>query len=107
MDCLMALSCAGFFLYGGFGPFWAVVLDHIPEQFRATLSGFVNFGGQIGGFLAPIIVGAIVSATGSFLGGFLFMTGGLVTAAVLLFVLQILGSRKAKREVEASVALEP
>lgn len=85
--CLASLSCAGFFLYGGFGPFWAVVLDFIPEKRRATLSGVINFGGQIGGFLAPVIVGAIVNATGSFFGGFLFMTFGLFMATVLLLIL--------------------
>lgn len=94
MACLWALSCAGFFLYGGFGPFWAVALDNIPDKLRATLSGFVNFGGQIGGFSAPIVVGGIVSATGSFWGGFVLMTCGLIGAAGMLFVLQAISHRR-------------
>lgn len=102
LDCIIALAIAGFFLYGGFGPFWAVVLDLIPDELRATLSGFVNFGGQIGGFLAPIIVGAIVKATGSFFGGFLFMTGGLFLATIMLFVLEVL-ARKSEKTAEISV----
>lgn len=87
---VLFLSIAGFFLYGGFGPFWAVSMDLIPDDLRATLSGFVNMGGQIGGFIAPLAVGAIVSATGSFAGGFVFMIAGLLLAAVALFMLQIL-----------------
>ncbi|VBB07749.1 Hypothetical protein LUCI_3014 [Lucifera butyrica] len=93
LGCLAALSCAGFFLYGGFGPFWATAQDQIPDELRATFSGFVNFGGQIGGFFAPIVVGAIVSFTGSFWGGFLFLISGLILAAGMLFILQILSAR--------------
>ncbi|MDR3588231.1 MAG: MFS transporter [Negativicutes bacterium] len=100
MACLLSLSCAGFFLYGGFGPFWAVALDHIPDELRATLSGFVNFGGQIGGFSAPIVVGGIVSATGSFGGGFLLMTCGLLGSAAMLLVLHGLSRRPASAGTE-------
>lgn len=82
------LCVAAFFLYGGFGPIWGVALDLLPDELRGTFTGFVNFGGQIGGFVAPIVVGAIVSATKSYNGGFLFMIGGLVLAAIALFWLQ-------------------
>ncbi len=82
------LSTAGFFLYGGFGPIWSVALDLIPDGLRATFTGFVNFGGQIGGFFAPLVVGIIVQTTKSYSGGFLFMIGGLVMAAIVLFWLQ-------------------
>ena len=85
---VMGLAGAAFFLYGGFGPFWAIVLDFVPEPFRAAFAGFVNFGGQIGGFFAPIVVGAIVTATKSYSGGFIFMIGALVVAAASAFTLQ-------------------
>lgn len=105
---VFSLSIAGFFLYGGFGPIWAVALDLIPDNLRATLTGFVNFGGQIGGFVAPITVGAIVSATKSFNGGFLFMIGGLVLAAAVLLFLQVLQNRTARRMLSTtSGALTP
>ena len=48
---ITGLSCAAFFLYGGFGPFWAIALDLIAADMRGSFTGFVNFGGQIGGFL--------------------------------------------------------
>lgn len=83
------LSVAAFFLFGGFGPIWAIPLDLIPDALRGTFTGFVNFGGQIGGFIAPIVVGVIVTVTHSFVGGFLFMIAGLVLAAVSLILLQI------------------
>lgn len=86
--CVAGLSLAAFFLYGGFGPFWAVALDLIPGGMRGAFTGFVNFGGQIGGFAAPIVVGALVTHTHSFTDGFLFMTASLVLAAASLFWLQ-------------------
>ncbi len=90
------LSGAAFFLYGGFGPLWSVALDLIPDPLRATFSGFVNFGGQIGGFIAPLVIGGMVTATGSYTGGFLFMIGGLVLAAISLFWLQGLWLKTSK-----------
>lgn len=84
---VMGLSAAAFFLYGGFGPVWAIVLDLTPASARGAFSGFVNCGGQIGGFFAPIVVGLLVSATGSFTGGFLFMIAGLLVAAICFLTL--------------------
>jgi sugar phosphate permease len=75
------LSAAAFFLYGGFGPVWGIALDLTPDSARGAFSGFVNCGGQIGGFFAPIVVGLIVSHSGSFTGGFLFMIAALLIAA--------------------------
>jgi sugar phosphate permease len=84
---IAGLSFAAFFLYGGFGPVWGITLDLTPESARGAFSGFVNCGGQIGGIFAPIIVGLIVSHTGSFTGGFLFMISGLIISAVCFTVL--------------------
>lgn len=85
---VFGLSVAAFFLFGGFGPIWAIPLDLIPDSLRGTFTGFVNFGGQIGGFFAPIVVGIIVTVSHSFTGGFLFMIGGLILSAVFLLILQ-------------------
>lgn len=81
VGCVAGLSAAAFFLYGGFGPVWAIALDLTPAGARGAFSGFVNCGGQIGGFFAPIVVGYLVDATASFTGGFLFMMAGLVVGA--------------------------
>jgi nitrate/nitrite transporter NarK len=55
---------------------------------RGTLSGFANFGGQIGGFFSPIVVGTIVQNTASYAGGFVFMIAALVLAAITMFAVQ-------------------
>lgn len=90
LPCIAALTLAAFFLYGGFGPFWATALDLAPHAARrGTFTGFINLGGQIGGFLAPLVVGRIVDVTHSFLGGFLFLMAALALAAASLALLQI------------------
>jgi sugar phosphate permease len=86
--CIAGLSAAAFFLYGGFGPFWATAIDRMPDSLRGSLSGFVNFGGQVGGFVAPLVVGELVERTHSFTPGFLFMIGALVLASIALAVVQ-------------------
>jgi sugar phosphate permease len=96
LQSIIGLSAAGFFLYGGFGPVWSVVLDLTPATSRGAFAGFVNCGGQIGGFFAPIVVGWIVGRTASFTGGFVFMNVALATSAVCFLLLHVvMHSRKA------------
>jgi sugar phosphate permease len=83
---VVGLSAAAFFLYGGFGPLWALALDASPSEVHGSVSGFVNFCGQIGGIFAPAAFGIIVTVTGSYAGGFGLMIGGLVLAIVALLV---------------------
>lgn len=85
---ILGLSAAALFLYGGFGPVWSLVLDLTPQSARGAFSGFVNCGGQIGGFFAPIVVGYIVNETASFTGGFLFMIAALMIGASCFIALQ-------------------
>ena len=92
------LSLAAFFLYGTFGPFWAIVLDSIPENIRGAFATFVNFGGQIGGFFAPIVVGKIVASTGSYTGGFVFMIVAVLCAAVAISFTRNPVARESKPE---------
>jgi sugar phosphate permease len=87
------LSAAAFFLYGSFAPFWAVALDLAPEGAHGALSGFVNLGGQIGGFFAPIAVGALVDVTHSFGAGFALMASALILGAGAVLTAQVAVAR--------------
>jgi sugar phosphate permease len=87
VPCIAALSGAAFFLYGGFGPFWAIAQGLVPHAMRGAFTGFVNFGGQIGGIITPVVVGKIVDMSGSFTGGFVFMMAALVLSASVLALL--------------------
>lgn len=85
--CLAGLCGAAFFMYGGFGPYASLVLDLAPDRERAAFVGFVNTGGQLGGMVAPIVIGYVVRITGSFNGGFDFMICALVLSAACYIAL--------------------
>lgn len=86
-NCVFWLSVAGFGMFGGFGPIWAIALDIAPAHARGAFSGFVNFTGQIAAIVSPVAVGAIVNVTHVFAGGFACMIGGLVLAVAALLLL--------------------
>ena len=55
----------------------AMPLDLAPSTSVASLVSIQNFGGNIGGLMAPIVTGYILAITGSF-------TGALVTAGAMM-----------------------
>ena len=84
---LTGLSSAAFFLFGSHGPIGKIVLDLAPERHRATYVGVFNTSGQLGGAIAPAVIGFLVSATGTFASGFGFMIAALCVAAACFFAL--------------------
>ena len=84
---LVGLSAAAFFLYGGLSPFGAILLDLAPAEGRAAYSAFSSTLGQVGAAGAPIVIGFLVSASGTFAGGFAFMAGALCLAAVCMIAM--------------------
>lgn len=78
---LAGLCGTAFFMYGGFGPYVSLVQELAPERERGAFAGFVNTGGQLGGVLAPAVIGWLVHATGSFNAGFGLMVGALAVSA--------------------------
>jgi MFS transporter, ACS family, D-galactonate transporter len=59
------LSLAVFGLLMTNGVVWSANADIAPEAQGASVSGLQNFIGNIGGLLAPIVTGALVQLTGS------------------------------------------
>lgn len=102
---IVGLSSAAFFLYGGFGPFGAILLDLAPENIRAVYSGIVNAAGQVGGAVAPVIIGMLVKATGTFAFGFALMICGLLVAAACLLAAVATSARQISPEVPGNVAI--
>ena len=101
---LAGLSAAAFFIYGGFGPFGAILLDLAPERYRAAYSGVVSTAGQLGGVAAPVAIGFLVSATGTFASGFGFMIVGLCVSAACLCALIPFMSAQPRPAVAATYA---
>lgn len=89
-----ALSVAGFFIYAGLTTYGTIVIDMSPARARAAYAGTVSTVGQIGGILAPVIIGYLVKETGSFSAGFGFMSAALCLAAVCALALAPAAARQ-------------
>jgi nitrate/nitrite transporter NarK len=59
-------------------------LRHFPEHLIGSATGLMNFGGQIGGSVAPVAMGALIaSAGGSYLAAFYLLLGSAVISGVI------------------------
>ena len=77
-----SISAAVFFGFSGSGTSWSLANACAPPSFAASLGAIMDFGGFIGGALAPIVTGFTVQATGSFTPALLVAgTIGLCSAA--------------------------
>ena len=60
-------------------------IDLAPSASVASLVSLQNFGGNVGGLVAPIVTGYILAATGSFTGA-LLTAGGVMTLGAFSYV---------------------
>lgn len=65
---------------------WALVSAVAPRDQVASLGALQNFGGFIGGALAPIVTGYIVQATGSFIPALLVGASAVTVSAIIYLV---------------------
>jgi MFS family permease len=86
---LSLISVSLFLIYIASSSAWATVPIAAPSQYTASLGSIQNFGGYLGGALAPAVTGLIVERTGVF-GGALMLSAGLslVSAAAYLFLVR-------------------
>jgi ACS family hexuronate transporter-like MFS transporter len=84
---LAGLAGTSFFLYAGYGPKGAVMLDLAPVKYQAAYVGVVSTVGQAGAVVAPAAIGFLVTATGAFTAGFGMMIAALIVSAASLMVL--------------------
>ncbi len=88
--CILFLTLtASIGIFMPFGAFWAISMEVLPSKIMGFASGFINTGGQIGGFIAPMVIGYLVQMyAGSYWAGFAFMEISLVLSALLLLVVR-------------------
>ncbi len=82
---VVALMAASFFGKGVGALGWAVLSDTVPREIAGLSGGLFNMFGNISSITTPIIIGAIVQATGSFDGALVFV-GANALVAVLSFL---------------------
>ena len=97
----MAISAAVFFTGGASGMSWALASVAAPAHCTASLGSIQNFGGYLGGALAPTVTGFIVQATGTFVPALL--VGAVIALASALAYLVVIPNRPI-RSAELGVA---
>jgi sugar phosphate permease len=104
--CVIGLSAAAFLLYGCLSPYAGLVAQLAPSGARGVFAGVINTGGQIGGLLAPLGVGYLVKASGSYNNGFVFMITALVIGAGCFAALQSRVNRTEPETADAPGAIQ-
>jgi MFS family permease len=83
------ISVAMFFINLSSGGSWALVSVAAPRRLVASLGSLQNFGGYLGGSVAPVLTGVIVDRTGSFVNALLVAAAVAVVGALFyLFVVK-------------------
>ncbi|WP_088561294.1 MFS transporter [Arboricoccus pini] len=87
----LAVACIAVVMFGAGSSSamaWAMVSVCAPENNTGSIGGIMNFGGYLGGALAPLITGFIVQATGHFMPALIVgAVIGLASALAYIFVL--------------------
>ena len=76
------LACSLFGLEMAVGVYWAVCLD-VGHEYAGTVSGMMNSIGNIGSALSPLVFGAILQFTGSWVYPFIVASAILVVGVLL------------------------
>jgi cyanate permease len=100
-DPIPTISAAVVFAGGASGMSWALASVAAPAHCTASLGSIQNFGGYLGGALAPTVTGFIVQATGTFVPALL--VGAVIALASALAYLVVIPNRPI-RSAELGVA---
>jgi D-galactonate transporter len=83
---LAALCLAMASLFASFGPFWALATSFLRGRAAAGGIAVINSFGNLGGFVAPSVIGAVKQRTGGFTGGLLFVAATMLVASALVAI---------------------
>lgn len=110
----LILTIVGIGVYAAFGPWWGWVIRHAPANQTGPVNGLVNLGGNFGGVVGPVMVGA-AAAGGAAVNGLYILGFFMIAAAVLATVLALRGTDRqtqaepaanAEGEQEAAITSE-
>ncbi|WP_078001075.1 MFS transporter [Izhakiella australiensis] len=77
--CLIAIAA-----YGYIGVWWTIPTSFLTGLSAAVGLAAINSVGNLGGFFGPLLVGALVNASGTQRAGLLFLCGSFVVGALML-----------------------
>ncbi|WP_162920251.1 MFS transporter [Clostridium fermenticellae] len=83
------LTLTGFFVCVAFGGFWALPMNILNPEVMGASSSFINFAGQIAGFISPIVMGILVQISGGSFGmAFVFLAIAVLVSACIAFTIR-------------------
>src|SRR5260370_9009202 len=82
------LVFAGSCLYAPFGPFFAIVPEMLSKNVAGEVTAVVNSSAALGGFVGTWFVGLLAASTGTSRAVFLFMSGSLIIAGIIILCLR-------------------
>lgn len=71
---VIAVLSVAFFGQGMAGGLDAIVVDMVPSQGTATAVGLCQLCANVGGAVTPLVIGLIIQATGSYIGGLVYVS---------------------------------
>ena len=87
-NAVIAILSVAFFGQGMVGLGWTVISDIAPKSLMGLTGGLFNFASNLAGIVTPIVIGYIVSVTGSFVGALAFIGAvALLGAISYIFIL--------------------
>ena len=97
---IVLISVSLFLIYIVSSASWATVPIAAPSQFTASLGSIQNFGGYLGGALAPTLTGLLVDRTGSFTSA-LLLSAAITCIAGFFYLALVRGPIAVETAVEA------
>jgi sugar phosphate permease len=92
-DTMAVAAICGSVFFGSCasGMSWGIASMAAPANYTASLGGIQNFGGYLGGAMAPVVTGFVVQQTGSFVPALL--AGAAIASAAALVYLFVIPNR--------------
>ena len=85
---VIAVMSLAFFGQGMGGLGWSIIPDIAPKRLMGLTGGIFNFTANIAGIVTPVVIGVLVSLTGSFVWGLAFIGAvAVLGAASYIFIL--------------------
>ena len=87
-NAVIAILSFAFFGQGMVGLGWTLISDMAPKHLMGLTGGFFNLAANLAGIVTPIVIGVILSITGSFVGALAFVGAvALLGACSYIFIL--------------------
>jgi len=79
-----SLVLGGACMYAPYGAYFAMIPERVPKQVTGEVMAMINSAGALGGFVGSYSVGLLQAMTGNSRAGYLLMSIGLLSSALLL-----------------------